>query len=237
MSRIRSIHPGIWTDEEFVTLSPMARLLFIGLWNECDDKGAFEWKPLTIKMRLLPADNIDVAELLSELADAGCIARYEVDGKAYGAVRNFRKFQRPKTPNDIHPMPDNFRIFVGLSPANSETGSDDETSFPNHFGNDGEIGAQMEEEGKDGGKEKGKKYFFSAGVVRLSHQDYEQWRKRFHAIPDIDAELTTLATWLEKQPDAKRKDWFATGASWLNRRHQEAVASKPPDKKPIKVGI
>ena len=125
MSRIRSIHPGIWTDEEFVTLSPMARLLFIGLWNECDDKGAFEWKPLTIKMRLLPADNIDVAELLSELADAGCIARYEVDGKAYGAVRNFRKFQRPKTPNDIHPMPDDFRIFVGLSPANSETGGDD----------------------------------------------------------------------------------------------------------------
>ena len=71
----------------------------------------------------------------------------------------------------------------------------------------------------------------------MSHQDYEQWRKRFHAIPDIDAELTTMATWLEKQPDAKRKDWFATGASWLNRRHQEAVASKPPDKKPIKVGI
>ena len=32
MARIRSIHPGIWTDEAFVELSALARLLYIGLW-------------------------------------------------------------------------------------------------------------------------------------------------------------------------------------------------------------
>lgn len=41
MSRIRSIHPGLWTDEAFVSLSPMARLFLMGLWNECDDMGSF----------------------------------------------------------------------------------------------------------------------------------------------------------------------------------------------------
>lgn len=115
MSRIRSVHPGIWTDEEFVTLSAFARLFFMGLWNECDDKGTFEWKPLTLKMRLLPADNIDAAELLEEIASAGCIRRYEIDGKSYGAVRNFGKFQRPKKPNDVHPKTDEILSYCGVS--------------------------------------------------------------------------------------------------------------------------
>ncbi len=55
MARIRSIHPGLWTDEAFVSLTPYARLLFMGIWTECDDMGSFEWSPLKLKMRLLPA--------------------------------------------------------------------------------------------------------------------------------------------------------------------------------------
>jgi hypothetical protein len=39
----------------------MARLFFMGLWNECDDYGSFEWSPLKLKMRLLPGDNADAA--------------------------------------------------------------------------------------------------------------------------------------------------------------------------------
>ena len=46
MARIRSVHPGLWTDEAFVSVSMTARLLAIGLWNQCDDQGAFEWKPI-----------------------------------------------------------------------------------------------------------------------------------------------------------------------------------------------
>jgi hypothetical protein len=30
----------------------MARLLLIGIWSEADDRGVFEWKPATLKMRL-----------------------------------------------------------------------------------------------------------------------------------------------------------------------------------------
>ncbi len=127
MSRIRSIHPGVWTDEEFVSLSAFARLLFMGLWNECDDKGIFEWKPLTIKMRLLAADNIDITELLGEIEAVGSIRRYEIDGKVYGAVRNFRKFQKPKTPNDIHPATAEILAYAGLI---SEAELNEGGSFP-----------------------------------------------------------------------------------------------------------
>jgi hypothetical protein len=114
MARIRSIHPGIWTDEQFVSVSAYARLLAMGLWNEADDQGVFEWKPITLKMRILPADTVDVAVLLAELVSIGNLMRYEIDEKPYGAIRNFRKFQRPEKPNAVHPLGEGVRKWVGL---------------------------------------------------------------------------------------------------------------------------
>jgi hypothetical protein len=113
MARIRSIHPGIWTDDEFVLLQMAARLLFIGLLNECDDQGVFMWKPTQLKMRLLPADNVNVSTLLDELTKAGFIRRYAVNGSAFGAVRHFREFQHPKRPNAVHPITNEIRSFSG----------------------------------------------------------------------------------------------------------------------------
>lgn len=227
MSRIRSIHPGLWTDEEFVTLSAFARLLFMGLWNECDDKGTFEWKPLTLKMRLLPADNIEIGVLLDEIEAAGCIRKYEIGGRIYGAVRNFAKFQRPKKPNDIHPTTPEIAAFCGAS---SEP-------VGNQFGTDGEISPQMEDGGGKEGEEETpltphadvkRPYAFQGRVVRLNRRDYDEWRKRFSAIPDFDAELSALDGWLSDQSASKQKNWFGSAAPWLNRRHQEALERTTP---------
>lgn len=54
MARIRSTHPGQWTDEGFISCSPLARLLCLGIRNGADDQGIFEWKPATLNLRLLP---------------------------------------------------------------------------------------------------------------------------------------------------------------------------------------
>ncbi|MBN9472283.1 MAG: hypothetical protein J0J10_26330 [Bosea sp.] len=116
MARIRSIHPGLFTDEGFVSCSPLARLLILGLWTEADDQGVFEWKPVTLKMRLLPADGADVTALLSELAEHNICRRFEADGKAFGAIRNFRKYQRPKYPTAVHPLPDDIASYVAIPP-------------------------------------------------------------------------------------------------------------------------
>ncbi|RFD18726.1 hypothetical protein DY926_15225 [Komagataeibacter melaceti] len=112
MARIRSIHPGIYTDEGFATLSMAARVLLIGIWNHADDGGGFEWKPLTLKMRIFPADAVDVSALLDELAGADAITRYEHDGRSYGAVRNFGKWQKPKKPSRFCPMPEQVRKYA-----------------------------------------------------------------------------------------------------------------------------
>ncbi len=144
MSRIRSIHPGLWTDEAFVTLSAFARLLFISMWNECDDKGIFVWSPLQLKMRCLPGDNADAAALLSEIETAGFVLKYEVGGKFYGAVRNFAKFQRPKKPNDVHPATAEVLAFAGHG---GEPMEDAPAPVPNQLPTGGEKPPQMKEEG------------------------------------------------------------------------------------------
>ena len=125
MARIRSVHPGLFTDEAIVVLSPMARFLFIGILTECDDGGAFEWKPISLKMRLLPADNVDMAALLAELVSGNVVARYTAENREYGAVRNFCKFQRPKKPKITHPMPDEFRTYVASDGPSSEPEDDE----------------------------------------------------------------------------------------------------------------
>lgn len=115
MSRIRSIHPGIWTDEDFVELSMPARLFLIGLWGEADDYGVFEWKPLRLKMRLAPIDDIDAAALLSEIARKKQIVPIMRGDKHYGVIKNFRKFQRPKNPSaPIIPLDQEINGIVGL---------------------------------------------------------------------------------------------------------------------------
>lgn len=100
-----------------MTVSTPARLLIIGAWTECDDQGVFEWKPVTLKVRIFPADNVDVAALLEELRSVDFVRQFQEDGKSYGAVRNFQKWQRPKAPRASFPLPENLTEYVGASEA------------------------------------------------------------------------------------------------------------------------
>ena len=140
MSRIRSIHPGLFTDEAFMQASTNARLLLIGIWTECWDDGVFELKPLTLKAKIFPADNIDVSDLLTELEFLKFFQVFQSGGKSYGAVRNFRKFQRPKKPNSSGLLTDELRTYVAITDDSSEP-------VENQFGTSGEKSPQMEDGG------------------------------------------------------------------------------------------
>jgi len=130
MPRIRSVHPGLFTDEAFAQLSDAAQIFWIGLWTEADDQGVFEWKPITLKMRLRPASLSPVEPLLEELQRFDCIKPYEANGRRYGAIRNFGRFQRPKKPNSVHPVPPEFRTYLGLEARGSEPEADDGATVP-----------------------------------------------------------------------------------------------------------
>jgi hypothetical protein len=75
MAKIRGIKPDLWTDEDFVELSPFARLLWLGLWNFSCDNGHVADKPKQIKMRVLPTDDVNCTELLREIESQGLIER------------------------------------------------------------------------------------------------------------------------------------------------------------------
>lgn len=106
MSKIRSVYPSQWTDENFVTCSPLARLLALAIRNEADDNGIFCWRPLQLKMRCLPADNCDVTALLDELVRTEQVYPYELDGKQYGLIRGFTRWQHPTRPYYAYPVPE-----------------------------------------------------------------------------------------------------------------------------------
>lgn len=90
MARIRTVKPEFFTSEDIVSLSPMARLLYIALWCESDREGRMAWKPRTFKMRYFPADKCDIDALARELIASRLVILYG-DGLAY--IPSFSKHQ------------------------------------------------------------------------------------------------------------------------------------------------
>lgn len=147
MARIRSVHPSLFTDEAWVSCSPLARILYIGLMCDADDQGLFEWKPLQIKMRLLPGDAAEVQTLLAELVTVNLIAELQSGGKRLGAIRYFRKFQRPKKPNATFVLPPDWVDYVGLKARGSEASEDEDEQVPHQF----PTGSELTQQREDGG--------------------------------------------------------------------------------------
>jgi hypothetical protein len=130
MARIRSIHPALFTDETFAVLSMSARVLLVGLWTEADDQGVFEWKPITLKMRLMPVDNVSVPDLLQELEAHNVIKSFTQDERQFGAIRNFCKYQKPKTPKYRDISSETIRNYVASTYPTSEKQKAQPSPFP-----------------------------------------------------------------------------------------------------------
>lgn len=108
MARIRSIKPEFWSAEQIVECSPLARLLFIGMWNFADDNGVIPAKPKTLKMQIFPGDDEtseSVQRLLDELSSNGLIIRYVVDGEPYFHITGWAKHQKIDRPSSKYPLP------------------------------------------------------------------------------------------------------------------------------------
>jgi len=111
MARIRTIKPEFWTDDDLVTISRDARLFFIGLWNFADDNGVLEYGKINLKIKIFPADDIDVRQLVEELKKIDKIHVYSNNGKDYIYIKNLNKHQVIDRPRKSSlPMPGNIEI-------------------------------------------------------------------------------------------------------------------------------
>lgn len=110
MARIRTIKPEFWTSEQIMECDPLTRLLFIGLWNFCDDAGNHPLSSKTIKALVFPGDDItssDVQRMLDELSSNNLIAFYESSGKRYLHVTGWAAHQKIDRPTYKFPPPEN----------------------------------------------------------------------------------------------------------------------------------
>lgn len=149
MSRIRTIKPEFFLDDELAELTPLTRLLFIGLWTLADCEGRLEDRPKRIRAQLHPFDDGDTDAMLQALHDRRFIIRYIVDGNRYIEVRSFKKHQRLTTKeiegrSQIPPRvkPETTQDIAGTQPGHNG----DVSGI--HPGHDGTIPDVQEEEGK-----------------------------------------------------------------------------------------
>ncbi len=109
MAKIRTVKPDYWASEQVVSCSIPARLLFIGLWNFCDDAGVHPASHKRLKMEVFPGDDCtddDIKNWIDELHNAKLLKTFEADdNKLYWLVtgwghqkivRPFYKYPSPK---------------------------------------------------------------------------------------------------------------------------------------------
>lgn len=136
MARTRSIHPGAPTDEDVAEMTIHARYVWAYLPCHADKEGRLEDKPFSLRLDILPLDNVDMNALLQELADKRHIIRYRGDdGRRYIQIRNFERWQRPhahEKASRIPPPPGSFAHTVAqihdipvASTDNAGTSTDD----------------------------------------------------------------------------------------------------------------
>jgi hypothetical protein len=69
-------------------------------------------------------------------------------------------------------------------------------------------------------------YAFFGQTIKLAPRHLNEWRRLFHTVPDIEAELSTLDSWWQTQPEAKRENWFLATKGMLNKKHQTNTADE-----------
>lgn len=95
MARTRLLKPEFFRSEDVCALPPMTRLMFAGLWTLADKDGRLLDRPRRIGVDLFPFDDVDAADMLTQIAAVGLIVRYAADGKNIIQVTGFAKHQAP----------------------------------------------------------------------------------------------------------------------------------------------
>lgn len=141
MARIRTVKPEFWTSEQVMECSTTARLLFIGMWNFCDDAGRHPASAKTLKAEVFPADDIKsdaVEAMIDELVTNGLVERYEVAGRQYLQVTGWHH-QKIEKPNIKHPAPEIQQPIDDQSTTNRRQVEEQSTPEGNGVESKGEI--------------------------------------------------------------------------------------------------
>jgi len=110
LPRIRTIKPEFFKHEGLAELPHHTRLAFIALLTLADCEGRLEDRPRRIKTDVLPYDDIDMNQVLEQLAGGNFLRRYSVQDLRVIEITGFKKHQRisgkeAETPSQYPPPP------------------------------------------------------------------------------------------------------------------------------------
>jgi len=222
MARSRNIKPGLFTNDELAECDIYARFLFTGLWTIADKLGRLEDKSKKIKILVLPYDNVDCDDLLSQLHKKGFILRYSVKDKNYIQIVNWAKHQNPhKNENESQiPGPDilieknNENINKSSSPDNIKTHPADSFNLISDSLNLIPLHSKL--------VEKTAAYAFFGEIIKLNHADFDKWQllypnvNLFHELKRLDLEFR----------HQKPKNWFVTASQKINYQNKQRYKYK-----------
>ncbi len=257
MARIRTIKPELFRHEllfesEQETGLPL-RLAFAGLFCCCDREGRFEWRPRTLKLDVLPYDEIDFSRVLDALATRGFVVKYEVSGVVYGCIPSFTRHQVINNRERGSEYPD-------LSVGNTSCASIADKNNGLHDVGPRDVDASVTREprdtethkgkGREGEREQGKdkgscpelknsalpsteKMVISLpltakhGEHNVLQSDFEKYQECFPAL-DILQELRQMQSWLDANPTNRktRTGIKAFITRWLSRSQNRAPAQR-----------
>jgi len=206
MARYRTIKPEFWSSEQVMECSPIARLMFIGMWNFADDAGRLSYSAKTIKAQIFPGDEVSleaIRGMVDELSANGLVSFYIIDDKEYLLITGWhhQKIDKPQKPR--HPAP----------PA------DHSPNVRRMVATEREKEREREEKPASAGSTKA--YAFEDGIIKLNQKDLETWSKAFSNL-DLPAELLSLSKWAESEG----KNWFHAVKGALAKRNREVKAAK-----------
>ena len=103
MARKRMIDPSIWINEDFGTLTNLAKLVYIGLFSMADDEGRGKASPAYIKAVLFPYNDdlriADIIKTLSEISSTMSVIFYSCDENMYYTLTSWKTWQKIDKPS------------------------------------------------------------------------------------------------------------------------------------------
>lgn len=240
MARIRTIKPEFFSHELLASKSAHARLLAIGLLTMADCEGRLRWVPMQVHAQVFPWEaSVKIQVLLGELIDCGYVVHYEVEGKQYLEIVNFKKHQRlsgkelgyesrlPGPPKEVEKTNKN-KGETGEATGKHPDTSQGSSGNPLGTGEQGNIGTEEQREKKS--------VSVKPDGVDLQHwNDWLTARKKKHgagpptktAMARIESEAAKAGISVgEAIRIAAEKEWRGFEADWLVGRDVQTTKPK-----------